>query len=613
LDVDVTVPDTATGASHPLMVMFHGFGDNKHEWESTTDDGDGADKYHWNNHWFAEHGYYVLTYTARGFTDQGQTRPDEPNTPAGTDPTCHPPTVPSGSSAAGSDCAPSGTIRVKNKDVEIRDSQYLAALTAAAFPDVDPNRVAVSGGSYGGGESWLQAAEPVWNFPHSLDPTLPILTVQVAVPKYPWTDLAYSLAPSGRGPNVYSTSTGPQSSRNGVGNPFGVGKTSYITGLYSLGTKTGTFEQGTNTSPQNRGPDPEKNPANEPFSAWLGRLALGEPYSTGPATDDTEVGQLRRAFAHWHSAYYQPGWRTQKAAGRTTAVFSISGWTDDLFPPVESFRMYSFLKKLDPQWPVAVRVADIGHARAQNKPGTWHRLNTQAWTFLSDQMEHAHHATTTVASQVTDCTDNASPAPAEVRAASPAGLGLGTLTIAATRKAVLTPTSGTGDPDSARTDAIAGGSLPFAPTGHGGCTVGSTPAAPDGPFGYRATSAPLPSTQVTAGIGYVSAAYSATPGATGVVAARIWDVGPDNTPVLISRGVYRLDFLYGDKRTGSLKVPFYGNHMTLTAGHRIRVDLQQVDAPTYRPPTGAVSTLTLKNVRAVLPVRTSGGSTLTAP
>jgi len=115
--------------------MFHGFGNNKHEWESTTDAGDGADKYHWNTHWFAAHGYYVLTYTARGFTDQGTDRPDQPETPAGTDPTCHPPTSGTGSSA-GSDCEPSGTIRVKNKEVEIRDSQYLAALTAAAFPDV---------------------------------------------------------------------------------------------------------------------------------------------------------------------------------------------------------------------------------------------------------------------------------------------------------------------------------------------------------------------------------------------------------------------------------------------------------------------------------------------
>ena len=51
--------------------MLHGFGNDKHEWESTNDEGDGADKYHWNNRWFAKHGYYVLSYTARGFTDDG--------------------------------------------------------------------------------------------------------------------------------------------------------------------------------------------------------------------------------------------------------------------------------------------------------------------------------------------------------------------------------------------------------------------------------------------------------------------------------------------------------------------------------------------------------------
>src|SRR5579884_200708 len=57
LGVDLTQPVQDTGTTHPLIIMLHGFGNNKHEWESTTDEGDGADKYHWNNHWFAEHGY----------------------------------------------------------------------------------------------------------------------------------------------------------------------------------------------------------------------------------------------------------------------------------------------------------------------------------------------------------------------------------------------------------------------------------------------------------------------------------------------------------------------------------------------------------------------------
>src|SRR3954452_3813341 len=152
LDVDLTLPMHRTGARHPLIVMLHGFGNNKHEWESLNNEGDGADKYRWNSHWFAQHGYYVLTYTARGFRDDGPTpNSSQPPTPA---------------EPSGSVDAPNGTIHIKSRDYEIPDTQWLAALVAAPFPDVDPNRVAVTGGSYGGGESWMQASQPRWGYPH---------------------------------------------------------------------------------------------------------------------------------------------------------------------------------------------------------------------------------------------------------------------------------------------------------------------------------------------------------------------------------------------------------------------------------------------------------------
>src|SRR3954453_1104130 len=125
LDVEVTLPSNGGGARHPLMVMFHGFGNNKHEWESTTDVGDGADKYHWNSHWFATKGYYVLTYTARGFRDDGTDRSDEP-----------------GTASFSSADSQNATIRLKSRDVEIRDTQWLSALVANSF-DVDPHRLAV--------------------------------------------------------------------------------------------------------------------------------------------------------------------------------------------------------------------------------------------------------------------------------------------------------------------------------------------------------------------------------------------------------------------------------------------------------------------------------------
>ncbi len=583
LDVDVTEPGAGTGTGHPLIVLLHGFGNNKHEWESTTDSGDGADKYDWNSHWFAGHGYYVLTYTARGFTDSGASRSDEPNTPSGTDPSC-----PKGGSA----CAPAGTIRVKNKDVEIRDTQWLAANVAHAFPGVDTSRVAVSGGSYGGGESWQQAAEPVWSFPHTRDPALPVLQLQVAVPKYPWTDLAYSLVPNGHpgaDGSIYDSAQGRQNSL-GEGNPFGVGKTSYVTGLYALGTTNGTFEEGQNAGPQTDGP--------EPFTAWLARVAAGEPYDAPGRVDDPTVATIRHDFSGWHSAFYQPGWAAQRAAGHETAVLSISGWTDNLFPPVESFRMYDYLKHLDPLWPVAVDVGDVGHSLAQNPPAVWRRFNDDAWRFLQANIAGAHRQATTVTSEPTLCagdnagsTDTANPADA-VSARSPATLASGSLDVAVRTPATLAPTSGTGDPNSTTTDPI----LKPEVTPTADCPTSTQPST-----GFTAYSAPLPHHATLVDVGYTQVDYTAL-GApalpSAVLAERLWDVAPNGTAYLISRGVYRFDFNGYDAPAGRVKVPFFGNHFLLQVGHRLRLDLQQVDTPMFKAPTPAVTaTLELTHIQ----------------
>jgi hypothetical protein len=594
LDVDVTLPMAGTGAAHPLIVLLHGFGNNKHEWQSTTDAADGADKSNWNSHWFASHGYYVLAYTARGFRDNGTTAPYQPATPAGTAPTCLPP--------GGSACPPSGTIRVKNKDVEIRDTQWLAALTAQSFPDLDRNRVAVSGGSYGGGESWLQAAEQAAR-PYWADfPGLPQLRLQVAVPKYPWTDLAYSLAPNGHpgvGTDLYTTSQGAPGTL-GAGNPFGVSKLSYINGLYSLGTTNGVFDEGT-PAPQSNGP--------EPFSVWLDRVSAGEPYDAPGRVDDPVMGQIRASFSGWHSAYYHPGWAIGRAAGREPAVFSISGWTDDLFPAVESFRMHKYLKSLDPRWPVAVAVGDVGHARAQNPPAVWQAINAEAWAFLQGNIAGSRRQATAVSSYPTVCGGSATAAD-RISAPTPEGLAAGTLTVDFDGSTTLPPTAGATDPNGPATDAVLGGNVSVPPlTGPAsGCRTSTGPAA----GGYTAVSQPLPAQRSHVGIGYAEARYTAVPGqVTAVLAARLWDVRPDGTELLVSRGVYRFDFNGYDAATGSVRVPLYGNHWVLPRGDRVRLDLVQVDQPTYRPVNAAVaSTLQLSGIRLTLPVREGGQTTV---
>ncbi|HEY9289536.1 MAG TPA: hypothetical protein VIT43_16090 [Candidatus Dormibacteraeota bacterium] len=592
LDVDLTLPMTS-GSRHSLMIMAHGFGNNKHEWESVNDEADNARYWHWNSHWFAEHGYYVLTYTARGFNDAGRDQPYEPNTPGGSS------AIPNGVPPADT-----ATIHIKSKEFEITDTQYLAALVAAAYPDLDRNAVAITGGSYGGGESWLQASlasssitadgGTAW----SAFPGLPALQLQVAIPKYPWTDLAYSLAPNGHGGgpafnDIYASSQGSPATTEADENPFGVAKQSYVLGLYALGTATGRFEHAEYV-PTRSQEEAEDGPIST--DAWLLR-ASEDPYPTDPV-----IRQIRRGLTIYRAAYYQPnGWTAQVASHHEVAIMSFSGWTDYLFEPIESFRAFKYLKSLDPQWPVSVAVADIGHMIAQNKPDTWHRLNVRAWGFLESNINGAHERQSHVYSEPTICandtdTDQNLAAAQQIEGRTPEGLSNGTMTINYAGTDSFTEASGAGDPDGLATDPITPELVPgsAAPPP---CRV-SQAATFAGR--YSGVSDPVDRHVLYVGLGEVQVNYVQT-GVTAELDARVWDVAPNRTAILVTRGTYRIDPTRGDLG-GTLRLPLFGNQWNVELGHRIRVDLTEVDTP-YFVPGKTPNTLTISDVRLLLPTR----------
>jgi hypothetical protein len=559
LDVDLTLPQGDRGGRHPLIVLLHGFGNDKHEWQWRDDEGDDADKWHWNSHWFSRRGFYVLTATARGFRSEPAPDPGrQPDTPPGT-----------------SFSLPNGTIQLKSRDVEIRDTQWLAALVANTFADVDRDRVAVSGNSYGGGESWLQAADPVWEFPGS---GLPALRLRVAVPKYGWTDLGYGLAPSGH-PGGYDSATTP--------GPIGAVKLTYVNGFFALGTPN--FEEGLRTTPTDEGP------INIPL--WKSRLAdvPGDPYDVA-GVEDAVVAQARRGLTRYRGAFYQPErFAAQAAAGDEVAVFSIQGWTDDLFTSVESFRQYHRLKAIDPQWPVAVALADVGHSRARNPSGTWHRLNARANAFLRAHLGGSRGADSGIWSERTTCDDET---PGElVSARTPEELGNAAFT-ATLAAGVLGPGSGVGDPDGIATDPIVGPSaVP------GACRVSQ---APQFPGRYSDRTAPLSAPRTYVGIGEVVLDYALGSPTTTTVAARLWDEAADGTAILVDRGVYRIDPPAYDTQVGTLRLPLYGGHWRFERGHRLRLDLVQADTPSLRPPT-VPNQVTFGPPRLELPVLEAGG------
>jgi len=603
LDVDLTLPKAGTGDRHPLVVMLHGFANNKHEWESRTDEGDNADKWHWNNHWFAEHGFYVLTYTARGFYDEVLDRTDEPPTPAGLPVTCVGPVRP------GSACLPNGTIHLKSREFELRDTQWLAALVAQAYPDLDPNQVVVTGGSYGGGESWLQASQPVWNanaFPTPVPHLpLPVLHLQVAVPKYPWTDLAYSLAPNGHtgpfDPTIYSSSQGDphDPTDTGQGNPFGSPKFSYVFGFFDLGVIKGIFENGTTTTPSQEGPIS--------LPTWAGRALFGDPYDVAGA-EDPIVAQIRRGLTEFRGAFYQDENWSAESQSREVAIFSISGWTDDLFPPVEAFRQFKYLKSLDRLWPVEVALADIGHPRAQNPDSEWHHLNVQAWGFLKEQIHGSHRQQTEVFSLPTICATRPADDTVPIQrltGRTPEELSSGTLTVnyetpghLLNRKVPGDPfTPDAADPDNLETDPAFGSRI-LPP----GCRHSIAPVTLSSAR-YTATSAPLDRPRVYAGLGHVDLTYKLDGANTATLNARVWDVAPDNSALLVTRGTYRIDSPRYDALVKTIQLPLFGNQWTLQAGHRIRLDLTQVDYPTFLQSNSASAVITFPDAQLVLPTR----------
>src|SRR6476620_4453956 len=109
LDVDVTLPEKGE-APFPAIVMMHGFGGSKTDFETTTpagpapeEAGNGSTIYRYNNNFYARRGYAVVNYTARGFGGS-----------------C-------GGGTAGDHSGPcaSGYIRLADSRYEARDTQYL--------------------------------------------------------------------------------------------------------------------------------------------------------------------------------------------------------------------------------------------------------------------------------------------------------------------------------------------------------------------------------------------------------------------------------------------------------------------------------------------------------
>ena len=553
LDADLTIPSGPV-TPRPLIVMLHGYANDKTEWESASVSSANPDKDHYNTYWFASHGYAVLTYTARGFHGSCGQGPL-------TDPRCA-----------------RGWMHLADRRFEVRDTQYLAGLLAD-LGVADPQKVAVTGGSYGGGQSLLLAVQgdQVATVPDPRNPAtydqatlrawrsprrhLPMHLV-AAVPKYPWSDLVDSLVPNGRASDGVLLSDGDRL------NPVGVEKASYVSYFYYSGNAPNGYYC----------PQPCLD-SSANITAWFARINAGEPYLAQDPLLASALYQLKT----WKSAYYQDALIARSKD--QVPVFDIQGWTDQLFAEVEGVSLVNKLRAHG--WPVKVAVGDVGHPIAQNKAEVWSVLNADANAFLDHYLKGGAAPALDSSGQVTTCSAGAGtiytkPSWADL---APYRVALASTTPQATASATDQPAGPVADP-------IA---VAASHGGRGACVV--VPAASTSLNGHWDFAVTQPFTLLGEPAIHLEATVG---GADAEIDSLLWDLGPDGSATLVTRGAYRFNGLPG---AASIDIPLQGNGWDFLAGHTIRLEVTQNDAPYLRPDTIA-SAIFYPSVRLTLPTPT---------
>lgn len=555
LDTDLTLPAGASGPL-PLIVMLHGWGNSKTDFEATGLDGNGTNTWHWNNAWFVAHGFAVLNYTARGFHRSCGKDPASGYTYL-TDPACQ-------------DRA--SWTHLADRRWEVHDTQYLTGLLVDAHV-AEPSRVVVTGDSYGGGQSWLlalsqdQVMEPGGQLVPWRSPAGVPIHLAAAVPQFSWTDLAQALTDNGRASDGYrgAPPDGPHET------PYGVEKQSYADALFADGAATAQYAS-----------------ANDPTAdlpGWFTAISAGEPGSQS----DPLVAQALTELTTYRSPFYLP----VPGPGEQVPVFAAQGLTDPLFPGIQLLQEVNRISTAYPGYPVWAGLGDLGHPYAANPHTLWVAVNNEANTFLSTvlagkQPQLPRFTVTTVGclpgQPVRTYTAGSFPVLATTSlhfsAADPVSLA-------------NDPTPAPG-PESAQTDPVAGGALPGTT---GGCRIMSNTTDPG--VAAWTWSPPGLVTLIGAPVMRLTATLAGT---DAELAVRLWDVDPaTGQQALITRGVYRLTASAPGQQ---LQTAFelWPIAWALAAGHQLKLEITPDDSPTWRPDTLA-SAITLSNVSLALPAR----------
>jgi dienelactone hydrolase len=615
IDADISLPGGAPPAGgYPLIVMMHGCcGGSKKSWESTTFDAPG-EGWHYNNAWYAARGYAVVNYTARGFINN---------------------------QAHGS----TGETQLDSRSYEINDFQSLAcqvyanaasgnfAAAAGHAVAINPAKVVVTGGSYGGGFAWLALTDPKWTCNADSGAAGTAMSLAAAAPRYGWTDLAYTLVPTGTQsespgdlPSFDGCDTGPRD-LNGAAcpapqTPVGIPKSTILGALYFSGINAG----GDHTT----------------FAPSISQaiLCLQGPYpvETNPACATTLSTTLPE-FMRERSAYYQNNWFDNIAADASLRVpiFNAGTFSDTLFPAYEDRRMANRILATVPTYPIKQYYGDYEHF-TQNKAKEWgdtcgadHHVCTFAdhtGGINADPPSLVHRGATTRLNRFIDnyagpaggytggpAADTTPDVTASLQACADNAASLGVApnepgpTSTASTFEQLAPNTLSADLPGVQTtlSTVAGNvhAIDAEPVGnflgHGGaCPVENPPSVAGAGVASYSTS-PLAGNETMIGSAKLTVDFSTVPALPQgfQLDSRLYDVFPSGKAVLVDRGPRRVTDQ--EIAAGHVTYELHGNGWRFAAGHQIRVEITQDDEPWLKS-SSIPSSATLTRAHLDIPV-----------
>jgi predicted acyl esterase len=578
LSVDVTVPCGSSGP-RPTVVMAHGFTDDKTVWEETgrTDTVDSEERpgpnSHWNNIWFASRGYTVLTYTARGWHDS--CGPDVPDHRAD-----HP----------APQCAGhQWWIHLDDTRWEVRDAQWLTAGLVQGGA-ADPDRLAVTGGSYGGGPASMAAllgdrvvcggaAVPAalgpdpcsgkgdgdlapWTTPDGTER----LRWAASLPLYTFGDLVEVLAPNGRWSDGWSRA--PEA--GDPTDPFGVPLESTLRGLILAATAFGALAP--------KGTDPTSD-----IQVSADRLFAGNPFGQDEAVVVDGIEQYRR--------FKSP---VGIVPTSRTPIFWVQGFTDALFPGNQALAIRDHVLAEDRDYPFKLFFGDIGHDYASERLDEWKLVHEQMNAFLDHHLRPDRtpdRPTYDVGATVTRCLDHDAPM-TYVHAADWHALHPDHALLEMDGRGT-TSTATTGAHGEA-TDPISTATLP-GPDSYKGCRILDSLDRDPAAVTFEE---PVPADVTLMGAPVVRMTVDTTAG-DAPIAVRLWDVDPKGSRMgLVTRGIYRMPSRVADG--AEIAFQLFPQGYRFPAGHRIRVEVTANDAPTFQA-SNIEAEVTVRDVSIDLP------------